>query len=326
VPDESIIDPWSVSLAFAADAIRAGATIELGWAVDGIEDVGDVHRLAGTRGDVVHARWVVNVAGLLSDQIDRLFGHDGFHVTPRRGQLLVFDKFARRLLSSIVLPVPTERTKGVLVAPTVFGNVLLGPTAEDVADPADTASTAEGIEALLVQGRRILPSLLDEEVTATYAGLRAATEHRDYQVASHPADRYICIGGIRSTGLTASMAIARHVGELLAQAGLVGDALDDDLPTGTVPPLGEHQVRPARDEAAIAADPAYGRIACHCEQVSVGEVRDAFGTLLPPSDMGGLRRRTRAGNGRCQGFSCATTLLDLADAAGVDLDGIGAIG
>ena len=93
----------------------------------------------------MRAGWVVNAAGLGSDLLNRLFGHDGFTITPRRGQLIVFDKLASTLLSSILLPVPTERTKGVLVAPTVYGNVLLGPTAEDIADRGDTATTAEGI-------------------------------------------------------------------------------------------------------------------------------------------------------------------------------------
>ena len=121
---------------------------------------------------------MVNAAGLGSDLLNRRFGHDEFTVAPRRGQLIVFDKLARPLVSSILLPVPTERTKGVLVAPTVYGNVLLGPTAEDVADREDTATTAAGLDGLFDAGRRIVPDLVHEEVTATYAGLRAATEHR----------------------------------------------------------------------------------------------------------------------------------------------------
>ena len=130
-----------------------------------------------TTSGALRSDWVVNAAGLESDLLNRQFGHDEFTIAPRRGQLIVFDKLARTLLSSILLPVPTERTKGVLVAPTVYGNVLLGPTAEDVPDREDTATTAAGIDGLLDAGRRILPDLVDEEVTAMYAGLRAATEH-----------------------------------------------------------------------------------------------------------------------------------------------------
>ena len=116
------------------------------------------YRLATTRGPL-RCRWVVNAAGLGSDEVDRMFGGDGFTIRPRRGELIVFDKLARPLLRSILLPVPTARTKGVLVAPTVYGNVLLGPTAEDVADRGDTATTAAGLRSLLAAGRRILPGL-----------------------------------------------------------------------------------------------------------------------------------------------------------------------
>ena len=323
VPGESIIDPWSVSLSFAIEALRGGATIALGREVRGVEAVGDVHQLLLDDGATLRARWTINVGGLRSDEIHRMFGHHSFTVTPRRGQLLVFDKLARPLLNEILLPVPTERTKGVLVSPTVFGNVLLGPTAEDLDDIGDTASTEDGIAALLDAGRRVLPALLSEEVTAIYAGLRAATEHRDFQIESHPSERSVCVGGIRSTGLTASMAIAEHVAGLLAVAGESTEHGRELDATIVMPPLGETQRRPARDAALIERNPAYGRIVCHCEQVSAGEVFDALRSELPPSDLDGLRRRTRACNGRCQGFYCSTEILALADAAGLDLDPLG---
>src|SRR5262249_9528538 len=143
-----------------------------------------------------------------------------FTVRPRRGELIVYDKLARALVRHVLLPVPTKATKGVLVAPTVFGNVLLGPTAEDIDDRGDRATTEAGLRSLLDNGRHILPRLLDEEVTATFAGLRAATEHADYQIHCDAAQRYACAGSIRSTGLSASMGIAEHVVELLAGAGL----------------------------------------------------------------------------------------------------------
>ncbi len=132
--------------------------------------------MATTTGPL-RCRWLINAAGLESDRIDGMLGGGGFTITPRRGELIVFDKLARPLPRSILLPVPTARTKGVLVAPTVYGNVLLGPTAEDVADRTDTATTAAGLAALLAAGGQILPDLAAEEVTAAYAGLRAATEH-----------------------------------------------------------------------------------------------------------------------------------------------------
>src|SRR5262249_2829359 len=143
----------------------------------------------------------------------------------------------------ILLPVPTARTKGVLVAPTVYGNVLLGPTAEDVTDRGDTATTASGLDALLAAGRRILPGLARAEVTATYAALRAATQHRDYQIWADGERRYACAGGIRSTGLSASLGIAEHVTGLLAGAGLrLAGKPEPDPPL--MPYIGQAGVRP----------------------------------------------------------------------------------
>ena len=310
VPGEWIIDPWSVTLAFAVEAAGAGAVLRLGTPVTGVEVVGEGHEVRLPDG-VVRVRWLVNAAGLAADRIDAMLGHRNFSVTPRRGQLIVFDKLARRLLRRIVLPVPTHRTKGVLVSPTTWGNVLLGPTAEDVEDRMDTATTAEGIDGLLIAGQRILPDLLNEAVTATYAGLRAATEHRDYQIRIHTDQRYVTVGGIRSTGLTSSLALAEYVAGLLTDAGATwsGPPVDSEPPV--MPPLGECQLRPLGDPTRIDSDPAYGTALCHCEQVSRGEVRDACHAPVPATDLGGVRRRTRAMNGRCQGFYCGAAVVAL---------------
>jgi glycerol-3-phosphate dehydrogenase len=242
-------------------------------------------------------------------------GGGGFTIRPRRGELIVFDKLARPLLRSILLPVPTARTKGVLVAPTVYGNVLLGPTAEDVPDRGEVGTTAAGLGSLLDAGRRILPGLAQEEVTASYAGLRAATERSDYQIYVDAGRRYACAAGIRSTGLSASLGIAEHVVQQMASAGL---ALRPGpcAPPPVMPYLGEGGRRPYQDAGRIAADPAYGQIVCHCERVTRGEIRDAMASPVPPADLGGLRRRTRAMNGRCQGFYCAATVSRLFASAG----------
>jgi glycerol-3-phosphate dehydrogenase len=331
IPGEGIICPWTPPLAFATEAVAGGVELRLASPVRAVRRVRSagperwVHELdAGGR--PVRARWVVNAAGLAADEVDRLFGHDGFTVTPRRGELVVFDKLARPLLRHVLLPVPTATTKGVLVAPTVFGNVLLGPTAEDLDDKRDTATSPRGLAGLLAHGRRIVPELVDEEVTAVYAGLRAATEHGDYQLAVHPDERYACAGGIRSTGLTASLAIAEHLVGELGRAGL------PLVPATAVervrlPNLGEAFLRPYQSAAAIAANPDHGHIICHCERVTRGELLDAMASPIPPSDLDGLRRRTRVLLGRCQGFYCAANVAALlAEATGrpvADLLGTG---
>jgi glycerol-3-phosphate dehydrogenase len=319
IPDEHIVCPFTPPLAFATEAIANGLTLRLkarvGSAITGPKS----HRLETTAG-AVEARWVVNAAGLHADTIDRLFGGGGFTVTPRRGELIVFDKLARPLVRHTILPVPSATTKGVLVAPTTFGNVVLGPTAEDVRDRTATGTTAAGLASLLDKGGRIVPALVHEEVTATYVGLRAATEHADYQIEVRPDARYVCVGGIRSTGLTASMAIAEYVADGLRDAGLVLHARPT-YRTITMPNVGEAFARPYRDAARIAANPDYGRIVCHCERTTRGEMLDAMRSAIPPRTLDGLRRRTRAGFGRCQGFYCmAEVARVLADASGQPLD------
>ncbi|MFE9725886.1 FAD-dependent oxidoreductase [Streptomyces sp. NPDC005794] len=313
VPDESIICPWTTPLAFATQAVRAGVHLHLNCRVQDIAGDADGHTLTTSRGPL-RTRYLVNAAGLYADEIDRLLGHDVFSVTPRRGQLVVFDKLARELVGHILLPVPGPAGKGVLVAPTVFGNVLLGPTAEELDDKTDTASTADGLHLLREKGRRIVPALLDEEVTAVYAGLRAATGQEDYRIQEYPGLRYVAVGGIRSTGLTASMAIGHHVMDLLAATGL-DLAEPHALPPLTMPSLGEAFPRPYRSAALIAEDPEYGTLVCHCEQVTRGEIRDALTATIPPHSLDGLRRRTRARGGRCQGFYCGAAVRALFEEA-----------
>jgi glycerol-3-phosphate dehydrogenase len=329
IPGESIICPWTTPLAYATEALREGVRLRLRTRVTGVgTDIGERRageRRAGERRAWEHSvatsagplrcRWLINAAGLDSDRIDAMLGGGGFTISPRRGELIVFDKLARPLLRSILLPVPTARTKGVLVAPTVYGNVLLGPTAEDVADRTDTATTAAGLAALLAAGGQILPDLAAEEVTAAYAGLRAATEHRDYQIRVDEQRRYACVAGIRSTGLSASLGIAEYVVAQLGEAGLPLRERETAGPPA-MPYIGQAGVRPYQDTARIAADPDYGAIVCHCERVTRGEIRDALASPLPPSDLDGLRRRTRVLNGRCQGFYCAATVSGLFAARG----------
>ena len=312
VPDESIICTWTVNLALATDAVTRGARLLTGHRIEGVEVGADRTTLRTSAGEVT-ARWVVNAAGLGADVIDAMLGYNRFTVTPRRGELIVYDKLARPLVDRIVLPVPTSRGKGVLVSPTIYGNVMLGPTSEDLEDRTATGTSESGFDFLIEKGRALMPRLLDEEVTATYAGLRAAIDHGDYLIEATLEKRYLLVGGIRSTGLTAGMAIGEYVVEKLREAGL-DPVVRDDLPEPPrMPNLGEAFPRPYRDEQRIAADPEYGTVVCFCERVTAGELRDACTSVIPPADLDGLRRRTRVMNGRCQGFFCGGEVQEYAD-------------
>ena len=317
VPDESIICPWTTPLAYATEAKSRGVEFRLNCFVESIEVGSDTTVLRTTSGDIT-TRWVVNAAGLGGDVIDRMLGHDRFTIVPRRGELLVFDKLTRPMANTIVLPVPTEKGKGVLISPTIFGNVMLGPTSENLVDRTDTSTSEEGFAFLLAKGAALMPSLINEEVTASYAGLRASTEHSDFVVDCDRDQRYVLLGGIRSTGLTASMALAEHSRELLAKAGLVLVARADLPAPAQMPNIGEAFPRPYQREDLIESDPEYGQIVCFCERVTRGEIRDALVSPIPPCDLDGMRRRTRALMGRCQGFFCGAEVDELMRSDGDD--------
>jgi glycerol-3-phosphate dehydrogenase len=306
IPGEGIVCPFTTTLAYATEALLGGCALVLNAAVQGVRPSGGGHEINTARG-LVRAVYLVNAAGLRSDEVDAMLGYSTFRVTPRRGELIVFDKLARGLVNHVLLPVPTEKTKGVLISPTIYGNILLGPTADDIEDKTDRSTTAAGLAALIEAGERIVPRLVGHEVTANYVGLRAATEHRDYQLRAEPERRYVCAGGIRSTGITGSLAIAEWVRDALADAGLQLAA-----PSGAselrMPNIGDFGSRPYQDAELIGRDPDYGRVVCFCERVTRGEIDAALGGPIPPVDPDGLRRRTRALMGRCQGFFCGAEI------------------
>lgn len=305
ISGEYIIDPWSVPIAFAREALSHGAVLTNRAVVLAIEvgrEVTTIHTSLGR----YTARFVVNAAGLASGKIDEMITGHRFTVTPRRGELIVFDKFTRTLVSHIILPVPQQHTKGVLLTPTVFGNLMVGPTADDIDDPTATGSTHDGVARVLAAAHRLIPALRNEEVTAVYAGLRAATEESDYRLFTDPALRYTCLGGIRSTGLSASMALAEEACERLVNCGLSVGAPPPSIASVKMPPLGERQRRPADDGKACV---------CLCERVTATEVINACKAPIGATSLDGLRRRTRVLNGKCQGFYCLADVCELASQA-----------
>lgn len=295
VPGEHIIDPWSAPLAYALQAIANGAEVRRGTEVLGGEYDGAAWTLDTSTGPV-RARWTINCAGLYGDLVQgRLAGTSPFSIKPRKGQFVVFDKAAAGLLRTTILAIPDERTKGVVLARTAFGNLLVGPTAEEQDDRRRASVDAATLERLIDQAVAMLPGLEGIDVTATYAGLRPATESKEYRISSDPGLGLITVGGIRSTGLTSALGIAEHVAELHGGAAQVPGDRTQAWPL--VPNLAEHVERDwARPDA--------GEIVCHCELVTRREIEAALTGPLPARDIGGLKRRTRAGMGRCQGFYC----------------------
>ncbi|WP_343031103.1 NAD(P)/FAD-dependent oxidoreductase [Roseospira navarrensis] len=303
VPRESVIDPWAAPTGYLLQAIANGAHVDRNAPVQGGAFDGETWRL-DLPGRSVRTRSVINCAGLYGDHVDQLLlGAPGFEIRPRKGQFVVFDKAAARLLPTILLPVPSPTTKGVVVCPTAYGNILVGPTAEEQESRADASVDGATLAMLRETAARLVPALAGQPITATYAGIRPATEEKGYRITPYPDRRYISVGGIRSTGLTAALGIARHV------AGLHRACGTDWAPLAApgwpaAPRLSETDPRDWQDRDN-------GGIVCHCELVTRREIEAALGGPLPARSLGGLKRRTRATMGRCQGFYCSGALAEI---------------
>ncbi|WP_045836243.1 NAD(P)/FAD-dependent oxidoreductase [Hyphomicrobium sp. 99] len=319
MPDEIIADPFSTPYAYVLEAVTNGVTFLRPWRVSRAERNAHGWRLRNDRGDVLEAGLVINAGGIRADIVEGLVGHSDFVMRPRRGQYILLDKPARAIHDIIAYPTPTPASRGILISPTIFGNVLVGPTAEEVEDRDDRGVTEVGLRALRQAIDDMVPALRDMPVNTIYAGMRPATNHSDYQIIPRFGERWLTVAGIRSTGFSGALGIAEYV------MSLVFPKVFDKQPTKTVrgvrvPDLSETSIRPWADPEKIATDPAYADMLCHCERISVGEVRDALNSPVPPASIKALKRRTRAMFGRCQGFYCGARVQVMFDEAKVKRD------
>lgn len=309
---EHVIDPWSAPLAYLQQAVNNGAVVMCDTELLSAVRHENKWQLTTNRGEF-SATTVINCAGIWGDKVETLLlGTSRFAIKPRKGQFVVFDKEASRLLNTILLPVPNDRTKGIVLVRTVFGNLLVGPTAEEQDDRQHATVEKETLEQLIAKAVSLIPALADIPVTAVYAGLRPATERKEYRIY-HDADMgYLAAGGIRSTGLTAALGLAAHLFDLYsAYPPRALTPLIQPL-CHPVPNLAEHLPRDWQQ-------PGNEEMVCHCERVTRREIEAALNSPLPARDLGGLKRRTRACMGRCQGFYCSSRVAELSREKWVNL-------
>jgi glycerol-3-phosphate dehydrogenase len=303
VPGEAVIDPWSAPLAYAFHALANGGRIIRGATVTAGELRDSVWRLQTSAG-AISANIAINCAGNHGDFVEAIARPSPFQIRPRKGQFVVYDKPACGLVKAIILPVPNERTKGVVISRTAYGNLLVGPTAEDQEDRCVAAVDEPVLRALVERGQFLLPGLGDYPITATYAGLRPATQFKDYQIEAVRDRRWITVSGIRSTGLSGALGISSYVRSLYEECFTRHKPLVE-VKSVTVPNLAEGSRRPYMEAGRT-------EIVCHCEWVTAKEIEDALSGPLPARTVGGLKRRTRCMMGRCQGFYCIPRVIELA--------------
>ena len=299
--------PYELTIACAENARANGAEWILGKGVSGIERDTDGFVL-DLEGEKLRAGRIVNAAGVFADEISRMIGDESFTIHPRKGEYILLDRSEKRP-EMVIFPTPTKMGKGILVSPTVDGNAFAGPTAVDQEDKLDTAVTPEGIEQLTTLARKTTPALNLRAVITSFAGIRAQPSTGDFIIRPSAADaRFIHAAGICSPGLTSAPAVAKLVERLLAESGLTLEARPDYEPRRAHMRTFRHMTDEER-LAAIAENRLYGRVICRCETITEAEIVEAVRRGARTVD--GVKRRTRAGMGRCQGGFCSPRVMEI---------------
>ncbi len=306
-PSAAIACPYEFCIACAENARANGAAWKLGAPVTALRDLGDAVEVAAGA-ETFRARFVVDAAGVFADDVARLLGDDSFSIRARKGEYLLLDRAAAPL-ARVLFPCPTKLGKGILVSPTVDGNSFAGPTAVDQESKTDTSVTAEGIATLKKAGLKSVPDLDFRKAITLFAGLRAQPSEGDFVIRRSAAcPRLVLAAGICSPGFTSAPAIAETVEGLLAEAGLALRERADWNPRRERP-VPFRRMDEAQRAAAIAANPLHGRIVCRCETVTEAEIVDAIRRGATTLDA--VKRRTRAGMGRCQGGFCSPRVMEI---------------
>ena len=307
-PTAAVVNPYEATLLLAESAARNGVAIHTQRPVTALAPDDDAVWRISTPAGAYRARFVLNAAGVHADEIARAAGVGDFEIVPRKGEEYLLDKRLAGLVQRIIFPCPSPTTKGILVIPTVDGTIMVGPTAQDVDSKADTTTTIQGLEAVFSAAQRLVPGISRKDVIASFAGLRPVADTGDFVIGPTQAKGFINAAGIASPGLTAAPAIAELLVEILEAEGLGLHERDDFEPT--LPPPVRVADLSLEERARLAAtDPAFAHLVCRCELVTEGEVVAAIERGSWTLD--GVKFRTRAGMGRCQGGFCTWRVLEL---------------
>ena len=318
-PTGAIVCPYELCIASMGNAMDNGAKLILDFEVTAIDRTESGFVITSSDGQSVSADYVINAAGIYSDKIAKLVGDNSFDVHPRRGEYVLLDRECGGTITHTIFRTPSKMGKGILVTPTVDGNLLTGPTSVDMEDKEDKSTTVQGLTKLMGEACENIDGGVPYGKSITsFCGLRAVGSTGDFIINENA--RFVNVAGIESPGLSSAPAIALYVRELLKNAGLELTSKDNFNPIREP----KHYFREASIEEKneiIARDPAYGRIICRCETISEGEILDAIRSNPPARDIDGVKRRTRAGMGRCQGGFCGPYVMELiAKERGIEFD------
>lgn len=306
-PSAGILMPWRFALALAQSAVINGAELHLSCAVTRIDKAPNSFVLHTTKGDF-EARTIINAAGTHADVIHNMAAPHRFTTHPSRGQYYLLDKSAGDTVHHVIFQCPTKLGKGVLVSPTIDGNLIVGPNAEAIDDADDLATTSEGLDFVRQKAALSVPNLSFRDSIRNFSGVRAVTDIDDF-IIEEAAPGFFDAGGIKSPGLTSAPAIAEYLVDLLKQSGT--EFVPKEEFKKNPQKIEFKNLSAEEKQRAIAKNPLYGRIICRCETISEGEIVDALHAPIPPRTIDGIKRRCGAGLGRCQGGFCSPRVHEI---------------
>ncbi|MBI9104953.1 MAG: NAD(P)/FAD-dependent oxidoreductase [Spirochaetales bacterium] len=305
-----IIDPMLLTISLIENAVANGCELKLYYTVTAISKEDGFFRISGEDEQDIEARYVVNAAGVFADVIHNMVAAPDFRILPRRGQYFVLDKSEGSVINSVIFPCPDKGGKGILITPTVHGNILLGPSSDDLEDPEDLITTAELLDKTRLGVRKLIPSVTTRNSIRTFAGMRAQPDTGDFIIREAPGTKgFFDLAGIKSPGLSAAPASAKYLIGLMAESGL--ELLEKD----DFDPRVERKLfleRPEEEQIKLLKEnPLYGRIICRCESITEGDILDAIHRPAGAQTLDGVKRRCRPGMGRCQGGFCGPKVQEI---------------
>ena len=307
VPTAGIVCPYGLAIAAAGNAMDNGAELKVNFTVTAIKRENGIFTVTAQNGETVEAKTLINCAGCGSGKIAAMAGDDSITIIPRAGEYMLLDKTAGSTVKHTIFQVPTAAGKGILVSPTVHGNLLTGPTAKQVLDGSATETTPEGLNEVRQLSLKSVPSIDFRSVITSFTGVRSSEKSGDFIIGwSEQTAGLLNVAAIDSPGLTCCVSIAKYVvamlGDLEVNPGFDGHREDHHA---------FQKMSITEQDAFIKEHPAYGKIVCRCETVSEGEILDAIRTNPPARDLDAVKRRTRSGMGRCQGGFCGPYIMEL---------------
>ena len=307
-PSAAIVSPWEYALAMTEVAVRNGVELRRSCKVENAEKIEGGYRLT-VPGGTLETRCVINAAGIWAEAVHDMMDPADFHITPTRGEYYLLDKSEGTRVNHVIFQCPNELGKGVLVSPTVHGNLIVGPDAVPVTGD-DTSCTSSGLEFVKTTAQRSVPSINFGESIRNFAGVRANLDVDDFIIGEDAkAPGWIDLAGMKSPGLSAAPAVAEEAVAILKDRGVLGAEKADYKD-------GRRHIRfkelSAEEKAALVKEqPAYGRVICRCETITEGEILAALHSEVPATTIDGVKRRAGAGMGRCQGGFCGPRVLEL---------------